>query len=128
MDLVRHDDVRRWVTGYEKAWRSPGTASLAELFTEDVSYRPSPWQDPVEGMKDLAKFWNAERDGPGEAFTMSSELVALDGGTAVVRTQVDYEKSSSGRWRDLWVLRFDADGRCRHFEEWPFAPGQPDGH
>jgi ketosteroid isomerase-like protein len=128
MDLVRHDDIRRWVAGYEKAWRSPGTASLAKLFTEGVSYRPSPWKDPVEGMEDLAKFWNAERDGPGEAFTMSSELVALDGGTAVVRTQVDYEKSSSGRWRDLWVLRFDADGRCRHFEEWPFALGQPDGH
>jgi ketosteroid isomerase-like protein len=128
MDLMRHEDVRRWVAGYEKAWRSPGTARLAELFTEDVSYRPSPWEEPVEGMEDLAKFWNAERDGPGEAFTMSSELVALDGGTAVVRTQVDYEKSSSGRWRDLWVLRFDADGRCRHFEEWPFAPGQPDGH
>jgi ketosteroid isomerase-like protein len=128
MDLMRHEDVRRWVAGYEKVWRSPGTARLAELFTEDVSYRPSPWEEPVEGMEDLAKFWNAERDGPGEAFTMSSELVALDGGTAVVRTQVDYEKSSSGRWRDLWVLRFDADGRCRHFEEWPFAPGQPDGH
>jgi ketosteroid isomerase-like protein len=128
MDLMRHEDVRRWVAGYEKAWRSPGTARLAELFTEDVSYRRSPWEDPVEGLEDLAKFWNAERDGPGEAFTMSSELVALDGRTAVVRTQVDYEKSSSGRWRDLWVLRFDADGRCRHFEEWPFAPGQPDGH
>jgi ketosteroid isomerase-like protein len=128
MDLMRHDDVRRWVTRYEKAWRSPGTASLAELFTEDVSYRPSPWADPVEGTEALAEFWNAERDGPGEAFTMSSELVALDGDTAVVRIQVDYEKASSGRWRDLWVLRFDEDGRCRHFEEWPFAPGQPDGH
>ena len=32
------------------------------------------------------------------------------------------------RWRDLWVLRFDDDGRCRAFEEWPFAPDQPDGH
>jgi hypothetical protein len=32
------------------------------------------------------------------------------------------------RWRDLWVLRFDADGRCTAFEEWPFVPDQPDGH
>jgi len=39
------------------------------------------------------------------------------------------EYAASGRpWRDLWVLRFAADGRCSSFEEWPFAPGQPDGH
>jgi len=23
---------------------------------------------------------------------------------------------------DLWIVRLDADGRCRHFEEWPFWP------
>jgi hypothetical protein len=32
------------------------------------------------------------------------------------------------RWLDLWVLRFDDAGRCTAFEEWPFAPGQADGH
>ncbi|WP_327035397.1 hypothetical protein [Micromonospora ureilytica] len=35
-------------------------------------------------------------------------------------------------YRDLWVMRFADDGRCRSFEEWPFWPGQqppdsPDG-
>ena len=63
-----------------------------------------------------------------EAFTLDWEVVAVDGDTAVVRAQVDYEDAESGRWRDLWVLRFDDEGRCRAFEEWPFAPEQPDGH
>lgn len=53
--------------------------------------------------------------------------VAVDGDTAVVRVQVDYARPESGRWRDLWVLRFATDGRCVHFEEWPFAPDQPGG-
>lgn len=26
------------------------------------------------------------------------------------------------RYRDLWIVRFDEDGRCREFEEWPFWP------
>lgn len=55
-------------------------------------------------------------------------MVAVDGDTAVVRVFVDYRGASSSRWRDLWVLRFTADGRRAAFEEWPFAPGQRDGH
>ncbi|MEO7350779.1 MAG: hypothetical protein ABIW17_02675, partial [Marmoricola sp.] len=83
---------------------------------------------PVEGMTALSNFWEAERDGPEEPFTMSTEIVAVDSDQAVVRVQVDYGSTDSGRWRDLWVLRFAGDGRCAVFEEWPFAPDQPDGH
>ena len=59
---------------------------------------------------------------------MTSDIVAVDGATAVVRLAVDYGDPGGRRWRDLWVLRFDDDGRCSAFEEWPFAPGQDDGH
>ena len=59
---------------------------------------------------------------------MSADVVAVDGETAVVRVSVDYDRPDGGRWRDLWVMRFAEDGRCSSFEEWPFAPGQPDGH
>jgi ketosteroid isomerase-like protein len=118
---VERDDVERWVAGYEGAWRSAGTERLALLFTPDVSYLPSPWGQAVVGLDRLAEFWEAERDGPDEAFTMTSEVVAVDGDVAVVRLAVDYLVSGS-RWRDLWVLRFAGDGRCQAFEEWPFAP------
>ena len=128
MDRMTRDDVRRWLEGYEQAWRSAGTEGLAGLFTDEVSYLPSPWADPVEGLPALAAFWEAERDSPDETFELTSEVVAVEGDTAVVRVQVDYERSDAGSWRDLWVLRLDEDGRCRHFEEWPFAPDQPDGH
>ena len=57
---------------------------------------------------------------------LSSEIVAVDGPTAVVRVEVEY--GDGERWRDLWIMRFEAEGRCRTFEEWPFTPDQPDGH
>ena len=28
-------------------------------------------------------------------------------------------------YRDLWVLRFAADGRVEHFEEWAYWPDKP---
>jgi ketosteroid isomerase-like protein len=120
--------VEQWVERYEHAWRTPGTEVLIELFGPDATYLPSPWTQRVEGCDAMALFWEAERDGPDEEFTMSSDLVAVDGETAVVRVSVEYGAPGSSPWRNLWVLRFAADGRCSSFEEWPFAPEQPDGH
>jgi len=125
---VDRAEVARWVDGYVRAWRTAGTEPLTELFTADVSYLPSPWREPIRGLDALARFWVEEREGADERFAFSSELVALDGETAVVRVAVDYHDETPGRWRDLWVIRFDDRGRCRSFEEWPFAPDQDDGH
>lgn len=122
------DAVLRWVDGYERAWRSAGTDELGRLFADDATYRVSPWAPPVEGLAAIGGLWDDAREGPDEPFTMASEIVAVDGDTAVVRVAVDYLRPGGTRWRDLWVLRFDADGRCVAFEEWPFAPGQHDGH
>ena len=119
--------VETWVAGYERLWRTPGTDRLAELFTPDASYLPGPWARPVEGLDAIARFWEAERNGADEEFTMSSEVVAVDSATAVVRVFVGYAESGRS-WRDLWVLGFADDGRCWWFEEWPFAPDQITGH
>lgn len=122
------DDVLRWVHGYEAAWRSAGTAALAQVFTQDATYLVSPWAQPRAGIDSLGRFWEEGRDGPGEGFSLRTEVVAVDdeAATAVVRVEVLYERGT--HWRDLWVLRFAPDGRCAAFEEWPFAPDQPDGH
>lgn len=120
--------VEQWVSEYERAWRTAGTEPLSDLFTPDISYLPSPWARPLEGLDAVGEFWEAEREGPGEVFEMTSEVVAVEDDTAVVRVTADYGEPLHARWRDLWVVMFAADGRCRAFEEWPFAPDQPDGH
>ena len=128
---MNRSDVEQWVDGYERAWRTAATDGLGDLFSPDASYLPSPWAEPVEGLAAISRFWEDEREGPDEPFTMAREILAVDGATAVVRVSVDYDEGGATpaqRWRDLWVIDFDPDGRCVAFEEWPFAPGQRDGH
>lgn len=120
--MTDHATAEAWVRDYERLWRTPGTDALGEIFTDDATYRTSPWAEPVVGLPALAELWEAERDGPDEQFTLGARVVAVDGGTAVVRVDVRYEPSGD-RWRDLWILELDADGRCTSFEEWPIAPG-----
>jgi uncharacterized protein (TIGR02246 family) len=122
------EQVARWVDAYERAWRTADTDRLAELFTPDVTYLTSPWAAPRHGLDEVAEFWKPESEPPYDAFTLTHDVVAIDDSVAVVRVSVDYVEPTAGRWRDLWLLRFAPDGRCAAFEEWPFAPDQPDGH
>ena len=115
-----------WVARYEAAWRAPGTDALAALFTPDATYRTAPFAEPIRGLAAVAELWEAEREGPDEAFTMTAAPVAASDGRAVVRVEVWYGAPSHTRFRDLWVLHLGDDGRCHAFEEWPFpTPGTP---
>jgi hypothetical protein len=119
MDRAR---VEAWIEAYELAWRTPGVEPLGELFTADATYSQSPYQDPVVGLPAIGRMWEAQRDGPEEVFRMDTEVVAVDGDTAVVRAEVWYGDPITQEYRDLWVVRLGDDGRCTWFEEWPFAP------
>ncbi|MGD0704516.1 MAG: nuclear transport factor 2 family protein [Trebonia sp.] len=117
--------VGRWLAAYEAAWRAPGTDGLAGIFTADASYRQSPYQDPVAGLDGIRRMWDEEREGPDEVFTIATDILAVDGPTAVVRAEVRYGNPVRQEYRDLWIMHLGDDGRCRWFEEWPYWPGQP---
>ncbi len=118
-------DVEDWLAGYERAWRTAGTGQLSELFAEDATYQLAPYDEPLAGLAAIAQMWEEEREGPDEVFTMTSDLVAVEGDTAVTRVEVAYGDPVSRDYRDLWLMRFSEDGRCVAFEEWPFWTEQP---
>ncbi|MDQ2874952.1 MAG: nuclear transport factor 2 family protein [Actinomycetota bacterium] len=116
------EHVARWVAAYESAWRAAGTEGLAGIFTAAATYRQGPYDEPVSELPAIGRMWEAERDGPGEVFQLTSEIVAVENDTAVVRAEVRYGDPAAQEWRDLWIIRFAPDGRCIDFEEWPIAP------
>jgi ketosteroid isomerase-like protein len=123
---VTRADLARWLDGYERAWRTAGTEVLAELFTEDATYRAGPYEETARGLAAIAELWEAERESPDEPFEMTSEIVAVEGDTGVARVEVHYA-ATGNEYRDLWIVTLRADGRCVAFEEWPFFPAQPLG-
>jgi ketosteroid isomerase-like protein len=124
-----------WIASYERAWRTPGTEALVEVFAQDATYSTAPYEKPHRGLRAIAGMWEAERSGPNEEFRMSSEVVAVEGDTGVVRVEVHYGvPQDSGRehrqrpeYRDLWIVRLEESGLCSHFEEWPFWPADQEG-
>jgi ketosteroid isomerase-like protein len=114
--------VMRWVAGYERAWRDGDLGAVERLFSADVHYRKSPYEPDAVGHDAVREFWAEDA---GLVFTVRAEPVAVQGPVAVVRLLVRYETPDEQEYRDLWVLRFAADGRVEDFEEWAYFPGQP---
>jgi ketosteroid isomerase-like protein len=119
---VDRDDVMQWVAGYERAWRDRDLAGVPRLFTDEVRYRRSPYEQPAVGHAAIQAFWQEDE---GTTFTVTSTPVAVEGQDAVVRLEVRYGEPVPQEYRDLWVLRFAPDGRVEDFEEWAYWPGKP---
>ena len=109
------DHVRRWVDAYQAAWASNDPADIEVLFTADARYRHRPYHDPITGRDAIVSDWLQHRDEPGSWRAEFAPLVVHDD-LAVVTGDVDYDDGD--RFSNLWVLRFEADGRCSEFTEW----------
>ncbi len=123
------EEVDRWLAEYIAAWKSYDPEQIAALFTEDISYRYHPYDEPIEGRDEVVGAWRAEGDHPeagtrDEPGTYDAEYsaVAVDGDAAVATGWSSYKDSTDGpvsrTYDNCFVMRFAEDGRCREFTEW----------
>jgi ketosteroid isomerase-like protein len=124
---VDRPQVEAWIARYVELWQTAGTDGLADLFAKNASYSTGPYERPHIGLEAIARMWEAERHSHDERFEMRSEIIAVEGDTGVIRVEVRYGRPREQEYRDLWIVRLDGDGRCVHFEEWPYWPPGTDG-
>jgi ketosteroid isomerase-like protein len=112
--------VSEWLDAYVDAWRSYDRAKIAGLFAEDAEYRYHPYDDPVRGRDAIVESWLEDPDEPG-TYDGRYEPVAVDGDVAVAVGASTYRNAGGAVDRiydNVYVMRFDGDGRCREFTEW----------
>ena len=119
------DAISGWIAGYRAAAESNGPAAIEALFTPDADYYSEPYAIPWHGHEGIVAGWLAHRDGPGET-TFDWEPVAVTGDVAVVRGRTVYHTTGEA-FRNLWLVRLTADGRCREFTEYWMAEPAPPG-
>jgi hypothetical protein len=117
---VERQDVDRWLERYVSAWKSYDRGEIEALFSEDARYRYHPWDEPVVGAAAIADDWLQDQDEPG-SFEASYGCYAVDGDRAVAvgeSTYLDAGGAVEKAYDNVYLLRFDADGRCVEFTEW----------
>jgi ketosteroid isomerase-like protein len=122
-------DVARWLTEYVEAWKAYDRDAIGALFSEDVKYRYHPYDEPIQGREAVVQSWLGEGEHEGAStpdaegtYEARYEPIAVDGDVAVATGSSSYTKEPGGPvdriYDNCFVMRFDADGRCREFTEY----------
>jgi ketosteroid isomerase-like protein len=122
---IDHNHVTKWLQDYVSAWKSYDPQAIGALFSEDAAYRYNPYDEPMRGRSTIVANWLENRDAPN-SFAAEYRPIAVDGNTAVAQGRtVYYEadgKTVTRQFDNIFVLRFDDEGRCADFCEWFMQP------
>ena len=108
--------VEDWVRRYTHAWGTNDRQEIADLFAADARYFTAPFREPWRGREAITAGWQERRE-PAGTWTFDFEVAGVDGDTAFVRGRTEYS-SGEGSFSNLWLIRFDREGRATEFVEW----------
>lgn len=114
--------VADWLERYVSAWRSYDPEDIGALFSEGAVYRYHPWDagaDAVEGRDAIVANWLEEPDAP-RSWAAEYRPWAVDGNRAVavgVSRYLATEGALEAVYHNVFLLRFDDDGRCAEFTD-----------
>jgi hypothetical protein len=130
-------EVQGWLDHYVEAWQTYDEGQIGDLFSEDAEYRFHPWDSPLRGRAAIVQSWlepsgaTSERDAP-DTWTAAYRPWAVDGNRAVAVGATTYWTDATQSqvdkvYENVWLLEFDADGRCLRFVEHYMKRPQPKG-
>ena len=107
--------LQTWLDAYVEAWRSYDREAIGALFTDDASYAYHPFDEPLRGREAIVESWLKDPDAPG-SWEASYRPLLLAEDRAIATGETRYDDGSV--FSNLFVMRFDDDGRCSEFVEW----------
>lgn len=122
------DAVQDWLDRYVAAWKSYDADDIGELFSDDIAYRYHPTDEPIVSRAAVVASWLEEsesddassHDEPG-TYDASYAPFAVDGDVVVATGTSSYRETPDGPfvrvYDNCFLMRFDAEGRCREFTE-----------
>jgi hypothetical protein len=109
-----------WLDRYIDAWRLDDPVAIGDLFSADVRYAFDPFSEAVVGRPAVVAAWLDDPDEPG-SWQADYEVLAVDGDVHVAhgrsRYLTDDRREVEREFANVFICRFDAEGRCSEFTE-----------
>ena len=113
--------AQHFLDGYLDAWRTNDPDSIRALFAADATYRNAARDlEPAVGVDEIVSLWEEERDEPG-TWSYSGAVDLQTETAAVIRGVTTYIGGpKAGTYVNVWLVRFDENGRANEFQDWWF--------
>jgi hypothetical protein len=122
-------DLADWIEGYRRAWVERDPQAAAALFTEDASYRSSPFVEPNLGQEGVVAYWSGATSTQADVEVEMGEPLVVGNHAAVewwTRMRADGDEITLV---GCLLLRFAPDGRCEDLREyWNYESGRRPPH
>ena len=114
--MLTAERLQSWLDAYVEAWRTYDRDAIARLFSADATYAYHPYDDePLRGRDAIVASWLEEPDAAG-SWEAAYRPLLIDADRAVATGETRYANGKT--YSNLYVLRFDGEGRCAEFIEW----------
>ncbi|HET7494399.1 MAG TPA: nuclear transport factor 2 family protein, partial [Candidatus Limnocylindrales bacterium] len=107
---------RTWLQRYIDAWRLNDAVAIGDLFSADVRYAFDPFSEAVAGRNAVIEAWLDDPDAP-DSWQADYEVLAVDGDVFIAHGRTRYltddRRDVDREFANVFVCRFDGEGRCR---------------
>jgi ketosteroid isomerase-like protein len=111
-------EISDWIQRYATAWETADEELISSLFTDEATYRSSPFREPFRGHSEIRAYWRRGAGAQQDTHVrMGSPL--FDGDRVTVEwwaTMIDDGEALT--LPGCLLLRFAQDGRCAELREY----------
>lgn len=105
-----------WMDQYVLAWSSNETEHIEALFTEDAVYDPQTADGEWDGRDEIVARWQEIED-TEDNWDFEWQPIVENDDLAIIKGRTNYFDPPVS-YRNLFIIRFDEEGRCSDFTEW----------
>jgi ketosteroid isomerase-like protein len=123
-------ELAEWIESYRRAWEENDADLVLTLFTEDASYRSSPFRQPSLGHEGIRAYWERAAGSQRGVEVWMGEPV-VEGNVVVVEWWTTMEDGDEGEVTlpGCLLLQLAPDGRCFDLREyWNVEGGRRPPH
>lgn len=118
----------RWLDAYKRAWETRDPEAAVALFTEDATYRVTPFREPEVYRDGIRRYW-VGATGDQRNVQFGSEMLASNGDTGICRWHVLFQLPADSvrvEIDGIFVFTLNEVDLCREFREWWHERVEPD--
>jgi len=117
---MRVTDLSGWLAAYGRAWEQKDTDAFVSLFTPDVRYHWTPFEEPRTGRGAVAEAFDTAVARQSD-IRFDASILNQAGRTGIVHWRCSLTRTGGEyrvRFDGIFVVELTDEGLCQVFREW----------